>query len=404
MSIKPIEAQVVCARDALLQDFEVELLQQGFKPSTVVRKKKLFADLNDWLQVHELSVGDLSFQLVDRFLFDRRSAGYARHKTHETLRPILNYLYRLKLTPPLEAPVSKDPASVILDRYRIFLTAERSLAMVTAARYIDCLRPFLSQRVLDGGLDLRNLRPADVTAFVVARCPQLNAGVAKLTVTALRSFLGFLHLDGVTERSLVHAAPKVLRRRLAGLPKGLEPDQVRRLLAACDVDTAVGCRDLAILTLLVRLGLRRGEVARLRLDDIDWRAGTISVHGKGNCYERVPLPPDVGHRVAEYLQHGQPTDAQGRTVFVRHFAPHHALSTARVSTIVADAARRAGLGRVHAHRLRHTAATELLRAGASLPEIGQLLRHRHTATTAIYAKVDRDNLRLIARPWPEGAL
>ena len=404
MSIKPIEAQVVCARDALLQDFEVELLQQGFKPSTVVRKKKLFADLNDWLQVHELSVGDLSFQLVDRFLFDRRSAGYARHKTHETLRPILNYLYRLKLTPPLEAPVSKDPASVILDRYRIFLTAERSLAMVTAARYIDCLRPFLSQRVLNGGLDLRNLRPADVTAFVVARCPQLNAGVAKLTVTALRSFLGFLHLDGVTERSLVHAAPKVLRRRLAGLPKGLEPDQVRRLLAACDVDTAVGCRDLAILTLLVRLGLRRGEVARLRLDDIDWRAGTISVHGKGNCYERVPLPPDVGHRVAEYLQHGRPTDAQGRTVFVRHFAPHHALSTARVSTIVADAARRAGLGRVHAHRLRHTAATELLRAGASLPEIGQLMRHRHTATTAIYAKVDRDNLRLIARPWPEGAL
>jgi len=404
MSIKPIEAQVVCARDALLQDFEVELLQQGFKPSTVVRKKKLFADLNDWLQVHELSVGDLSFQLVDRFLFDRRSTGYARHKTHETLRPILNYLYRLKLTPPLKAPVSKDPASVILDRYRIFLTAERSLAMVTAARYIDCLRPFLSQRVLNGGLDLRNLRPADVTAFVVARCPQLNAGVAKLTVTALRSFLGFLHLDGVTERSLVHAAPKVLRRRLAGLPKGLEPDQVRRLLAACDVDTAVGCRDLAILTLLVRLGLRRGEVARLRLDDIDWRAGTISVHGKGNCYERVPLPPDVGHRVAEYLQHGRPTDAQGRTVFVRHFAPHHALSTARVSTIVADAARRAGLGRVHAHRLRHTAATELLRAGASLPEIGQLLRHRHTATTAIYAKVDRDNLRLIARPWPEGAL
>ncbi len=404
MSIKPIKVHFVCVRDALLQDFEVELLQQGFKASTVIRKKKLFADLNDWLQVHELSVGDLSFQLVDRFLFDRRSAGYARHKTHETLRPILDYLYRLKLTPPLEAPVSKDPASVILERYRTFLTAERSLAMVTAARYIDCLRPFLSERVVDGGLDLRNLRPADVTAFVVARCPQLNPGVAKLTVTALRSFLGFLHLDGITERSLVHAAPKVLRRRLAGLPKGLEPDQVRRLLAACDVDTAVGCRDLAILTLLVRFGLRRGEVARLRLDDIDWRAGTISVHGKGNCYERVPLPPDVGHRVAKYLQHGRPTDAKGRTVFVRHLAPHHALSTARVSTIVADVARRAGLGRVHAHRLRHTAATELLRAGASLPEIGQLLRHRRTATTAIYAKVDRDKLRLIARPWPEGAL
>jgi site-specific recombinase XerD len=402
MSIKLIEAQTVCPCNVLLQDFEGDLLRQGYKPSTVLRKKRLFADLNDWLQAQELSAGDLSFQLADRFLFDRRAAGYARHKTLETLRPIVDYLYRLKMAPPLEAPASEDPASVILDRYRLFLTAERSLATVTALRYIDCLHPFLSRRVFDGGLDLLNLTPADVTAFVVARCPQLNTGVAKLTVTALRSFLSFLHLNGITERSLTHAVPTVLRRRLAGLPKGLEPDQVRRLLAACDVDTAVGCRDLAILTLLVRLGLRRGEVAGLRLDDIDWRAGTISVRGKGNCHERVPLPPDVGHRVAEYLQHARPPDAQGRTVFVRYVAPHHALGASRVSTIVADAARRAGLGRVHAHRLRHTAATELLRVGASLPEIGQLLRHRRTATTAIYAKVDRDRLRLIARPWPGG--
>ncbi len=402
MSIKLIEAQAVCHRNVLLQDFESELLQQGYKPSTVLRKKRLFADLNDWLQAQGLSVGDLSYQLADHFLSDRRSAGYVRHKTLETLRPILDYLHRLQLVPPLVAPGSEDPASVILDRYRIFLTTERSLAAVTALRYIDCLRPFLSRRVFDGDLDLRNLTPADVTAFVVARCPQLNTGVAKLTVTALRSFLGFLHLEGITERSLAHAVPKVLRRRLAGLPKGLDPDQVRRLLAACDVDTAVGCRDLAILTLLVRLGLRRGEVAGLRLDDIDWRAGTISVRGKGNCHERVPLPPDVGYRVTEYLQHARPADAQGRAVFVRYFAPHHALGASRVSTIVADAARRAGLGRVHAHRLRHTAATELLRTGASLPEIGQLLRHRRAATTAIYAKVDRDRLRLIARPWPEG--
>ena len=400
MLVKPIEAPAVCSRDALLQDFEGELLQQGYPPSTVHRKKRLFADLSDWLQAQELTAGDLSFRLADRFLRDRRSAGFARHKTHRTLRPILDYLHRLKLSPPLEAPVREGPSSVILDRYRRFLTMERSLIATTVERYIDRLRPFLDSRNSADALELGNLRPADIISFVVARCPRENSSTAKLTVTALRSFLGFLHLEGITERSLVCAVPSVARRRLVGLPKGLEPDQVQRLLASCHANTPVGCRDLAILTLLVRLGLRRGEVAKLMLDDIDWRAGTIVVRGKGNCIERVPLPQDVGLRLVEYLEQARPMNALGRAVFVRCVAPYHHLTPTRVSTIVADAARRADLGRVHAHRLRHTAATQLIRAGASLPEIGQLLRHVRTGTTAIYAKVDRNGLRMIARPWP----
>lgn len=388
---------------ALSKGFAEDLRRRGYAPSTIAKHRKLLSDLSGWLQVRQLTMDDLSLAQVDRFLSDRRSAGALKLKTRKALGPILGYLRGLGLAPAAEAPMEDGPAGEILNRYRQFLTTERGLVPVTALGYVNRLRPFLDRRLSADGLDLGNLTPADVTSFVAAWCPRLNGGVAKLTVTALRSFLGFLHLDGVTERSLVHAVPKVSRRRLAGLPKGLEPDQVRRLLAACDTSTAVGCRDLAILTLLVRLGLRRGEVAELGLDDIDWRAGTISVRGKGNCHERLPLPPDVGRRLAEYLRRARPADAQGRTVFVRHFAPHHALGPSRVSGIVADAARRADLGRVHAHRLRHTAATELLRAGASLPEIGQLLRHRRAGTTAIYAKVDRDSLRLIARPWPEGA-
>jgi len=386
----------------LSKGFALELQRQGYAPRTISEHRRLLADLSHWLERRQLTAGDLSMVRVDRFLSDRRAAGAVRHKTRKALSPILGYLCGLGLAPAAESSGEDDPTGQILNKYICFLTTERGLAPATALRYIDCLRPFLDRRMSADGFELGNLTPADVTSFVVAWCPRLNGGVAKLTVTALRSFLGFLHLDGVTERSLVHAVPKVSRRRLARLPKGLEPDQVRRLLAACDARTPVGCRDLAILTLMVRLGLRRGEVAGLRLDDIDWRAGTIIVAGKGGSVERMPLPADVGLRLAEYLANARPADAQGRTVFVRHFAPHHALGPSRVSGIVADAARRAGLGRVHAHRLRHTAATELLRAGASLPEIGQLLRHRRAATTAIYAKVDRDSLRLIARPWPEG--
>jgi len=402
MLIAPNETPAAGPLTALSKGFADDLQRQGFVPGTIREQRKLLRDLNDWLQTQQLTAGDLSLRQVDRFLSDRQSAGAARHKTRKALGPILDYLRGLGMAPAAEPSREDGPAGEILNRYRQFLTTERGLVPVTALRYVDCLRPFLDRRTSADGLELKNLTPADVTSFVVAWCPHLNGGVAKLTVTALRSFLGFLHLDGVTERSLVGAVPSVSRRRLAGLPKGLEPDQVRRLLAACDACTAVGNRDLAILTLLVRLGLRRGEVAGLGLDDIDWRAGTICVRGKGNCHERLPLPPDVGRRLAEYLRHARPAGAQGRTVFVRHFAPHHALGASRVSGIVADAARRAGLGRVHAHLLRHTAATELLRAGASLPEIGQLLRHRRAETTAIYAKVDRDSLRLIARPWPEG--
>ena len=388
----------------LSNGFEEDLQWQGYAPSTIWKHRKLLNDLIGWLQVQHLTMGDLSMAQVDRFLSDRRSTGARKLKTRRALGPILDHLRGLGLVPVAEAPVEDGPVGEILNRYRQFLTAERGLVPVTGLGYVNRLRPFLDRRLSAAGLDLGSLTPADVTSFVVEFCPRLNGGVAKLTVTALRSFLGFLHVHGVTERSLVSAVPTVLRRRLAGLPKGLEPDQVRRLLAACDASTVVGNRDLAILTLLLRLGLRRDEVARLGLDDIDWRAGTIRVRGKGNRHEQLPLPPDVGRRLAEYLRHARPGDAQGRTVFVRHFAPHHALGASRVSGIVADAARRAGLGRIHAHRLRHTAATELFRAGASLPEIGQILRHRRTETTAIYAKVDRNTLRLIARPWPEGVL
>lgn len=403
MVIEPKKKRSANPVTALSNGLEEDLQRQGYEVGTIWKQRRLFNDLLIWLDGQQLVMADLTVAEVERFMADRRSAGVRKLKTRKALGAILAYLRGLGLAPPPENLIEGGPAGEILDRYRRFLAVERGLTTAAILRYVACLRPFLDRQTRDGNLDLASLTASDVTSFVVAWCPSVNSCVAKMTVTALRSFCGFLHLEGVLMRSLVPAVPTVTYRHQAGLPKGLEPDDVRRILTSCDTTSDNGVRDLAILTLLVRLGLRRCEVSRLGLDDIDWRAGTICVHGKGNCLEQLPLPADVGHYLAQYLRHARPEKARGRTVFVRHFAPYNALSATRVSTIVADAARRAGVGRVHAHRLRHTAATQLLRAGASLPEVGQVLRHRRAQTTAIYAKVDRDTLRVISRPWPEDA-
>jgi integrase/recombinase XerD len=264
------------------------------------------------------------------------------------------------------------------------------------------VRPFLRKREApDGTLRLGNLTPRDITAFVVAEVPGRRMGSAKLAVTTLRSLLGFLHVSGIIPRSLAPTVPSVAGSRLAGLPKALEVGQAQQLLATCDRSTAVGRRDFAILTMLVRLGLRSGEITALELDDVDWRGAEIVVRGKGNRDERLPLPVDIGRAVAAYLRGSRPI-SESRRLFLRVRAPHRPLSSSGVFAIVIGAARKAGLPPMGAHRLRHTAATELLRAGAPLAEIGQVLRHRSLLSTAIYAKVDRVALRQIARPWPGG--
>jgi integrase/recombinase XerD len=212
-----------------------------------------------------------------------------------------------------------------------------------------------------------------------------------------------LHLEGLIDRPLAQVVPSVAFWRLQGLPRGLDRDQVRALLGSCDTGTASGRRDLAILLLLARLGMRRCEVARLRLEDVDWCAGELRVHGKGPRVERLPLPADVGEALAGYLRDGRPVDAGTRAVFMRVRAPRAAMTPPGITQVVVSAGKRAGLGEVTPHRLRHTAASELLRRGAPLVEIGQLLRHRTELTTTIYAKVDRDRLRELALPWPGGA-
>lgn len=406
MATNPPRVRISGPLSAFATGFADELANQGYRPGPACQQMRLLAHLSRWLGGEGLGAGDLHVSEVERFLRARRAAGYKDFLSIKAMQPILAFLRGLGMVPMPPLPLSSGPVETMLERYCRYLTVERGLGSGTARVYVDAVRLFLQGRISPDGLalELADLTSADVIAFVVRRCPQQGQRAAKMTVTALRSLLGFLHLDGAIAQSLVATVPSVAGWRLSGLPKALDADQVRCLLSSCDSRTPNGCRDIAVLTILVRLGLRANEVAKLALDDIDWRTGEIIVHGKANCTERLPLPTDVGEAVVAYLRCGRPASARGRTMFVRIKAPHRSLSAGGVTQIVAAAARRAGLGQIHAHRLRHTAATQMLRAGASLPEIGQLLRHRRALTTAIYAKVDRDRLRTIARPWPgEGA-
>jgi integrase/recombinase XerD len=296
-------------------------------------------------------------------------------------------------------PTVVGPVEVLLDRFGGWLVRERHLAAGSVATYSVHARRLVERLATDDRVELERLDASFVRRFVMEVCPGQGRASAKLTVVAIRQLLAFLYLEGELERPLVAAVPSVAGARLSGLPKGLAPGDVQRMLDSCDRTTPAGRRDFAIVTVLARLGVRVGEVAGLALEDLDWRASEVTVHGKGGT-QRLPLPDQVGEAIAVYLRDGRPGNAEGRTVFVTVLPPHRAMCRSAVCWVVVRASQRGGLGHVNAHRLRHTLASEMLAGGADLPAIGQVLGHRMLETTAIYAKCDRQTLRQIARPWP----
>jgi integrase/recombinase XerD len=394
-------AQVSGPLQPYAQGFEEDLAAQGYTPSSAAALLWLMATLSRWLARNGLGVADLGTAEVDQFVQERRARGRTRFVSSRALIPLLEYLRGLDVAPPPCVDLADTPVGQLLVRYRGYLLGERGLAEGTVRYYEDAARLLLSRRA-EADLALEELTAAEVSGFVLRECRRRSAGSAKNLVTALRSLLRFLYLDGAVGSQLASAVPTVAHWRGAGLPRALPAGQLARLLDSCDRQTATGCRDYAILLLLGRLGLRAGEVAALTLDDIDWRQGEIIVHGKGNRVDRLPLPVDVGEALVSYLSQGRPR-VDLRNLFVRVRAPHRGLSTGGVQAAVAAAGMRAGVVGVSAHRLRHTAATEMLRSGAGLVEIGQVLRHRDISTTSLYAKVDHAALRTLALPWPGGA-
>jgi integrase/recombinase XerD len=383
--------------------FGEALMAQGYTPLSARSQLELMAHVSRWLAANGLGPEDLSVSRIGEFLISRRDLGHTHLLSPRGMTPLLEHLRALGVAPeasPIEPP---GAAERLLADFGEYLLRERGFAPSTALRYLGSVRPFLADQRCgaDGELHLDGLSPRDITAYVLRECNWRSPGSAKCTVTRLRCLLRFLHVTGRAPE-LAWSVPSGPSWRLSSLPKGIEPRQVVALRASCDRRTTAGRRDFAILTALVRLGLRCGEVAALELGDLDWRAGEVIVRGKGSQEERLPLPVDVGEALAGWLRRGRPR-SETTKVFTRLHAPYRGLSSSGVSTVVVSASARAGLPHLAAHRLRHTAASEMLRAGAGLGDVGQVLRHRTSLATSLYAKVDHAALLGLARAWPESA-
>ena len=290
-------------------------------------------------------------------------------------------------------------------RSETYLRDERRLAEATITYDVTFVREFLADRFGRGQVTLACLTAGDVVRFVQRRASRLHVKRAKQLTTALRAFLHYGRYRGAITEDLVAAVPSVANWSMPAIPRAIPAASVRQLLASINRQTARGRRDYAILLLLARLGLRAGEVAFLELDDLDWEAGQVTVRGKRGARAALPVPADVGAAMAAYLRHGQPRSAC-RRVFLRAHAPSCGFAgPSAIACVVRDALERAGVKAPTkgAHQFRHGLATQMLRRGASLTEIGEVLRHRSPETTTIYAKVDLDAFRTLALPWPGGA-
>jgi integrase/recombinase XerD len=386
--------------------FMALLANDAYGLRILAQKRRLIVALSCWLHRRKLPLRRLNEERLAQFLDHRYRRRAKRGGDAQTISQLLRYLRDIGCIPAPRVKIDRSSLGRVMREFERFLSTERGLARPTLLPYLRTVRSFLIDRFDRKAVRLHALRPRDIHRFIVRYLEGYSRSTVKLTVTALRSFARFLHQHGTIALDLAAAIPPVADWRSSNLPKSMSPRQVKKLLASCDRRTPAGRRDYAILLLMARLGLRGGEVVRMTLDDLDWECGDIVVHGKGQKESRLPMPTDVGAALVRYLRHARRSGST-RQVFVRIEAPYRGLArSSTVSAIVHRALKRAGLNVIFsgAHILRHSLATNLLRRGAALTEISQLLRHSDLTTTQIYAKVDIAALRTIGLPWPRGSL
>ena len=387
-----------------IDEFAEQLSEQGYSRQCACRQLQLVAELSHWLRQRKFTVSDLTVTKVVRFLRCRAWPRHIRRGDAAGPKAFFELLRRKGLVAAPVNHVAKTAIDKLQDDFSLYLRQERVLAPTTATNYLFFTKKFLAHRFGTGPLDLSVLMATEVVDFVQRHALLVSRKRAKVMTSALRSFLRYARYQDFIRSDLEACVPCVADWSVASIPKGLPIEHVKRVLASCNRKSAIGRRDYAILLLLARLGLRAGEVASLTLEDIDWEAGRLTVRGKGDRSAQLPLPADVGKAIAAYLKDGRQR-SMNRSVFLRARAPAGRLKDSNsVGLVVDKALARAGINcrRKGAHQFRHTLATEMLRHGASLAEIGEVLRHRNPQTTSIYAKVDLASLRKLALPWPGG--
>lgn len=384
--------------------FAAWLHQRGYRPTSIDHALRSLAGWTDWLHGAGFTADALAqgFEACKVGLAKAPRVRYARGPNQESLvaaARFLGFLREQGVIPPAVPPSSPAERWPLLGAFRAWMGQHRGLTEGSLAVYQGVLGDLL----VTLGDNPGTYTAAGLRAFVLARAQPHGVARAKSIVVAVRAFLRFLGATGRSAPGLEHALPGFAGWRLASTPRFLAPAEVDRMLTSCPRGPT-GLRDKAVLLLLARLGLRASEVAGLKIADIDWRTGQLAVCGKGRRAEWLPLPQAVGAAMLRYVRRARPPFS-GPTVFATVHAPWRPLTRQAVSHIVVTALRRAGVTTpVHgAHVLRHSAATAMLRQGASLAGIAAVLRHRSPRTTAHYAKVDFDLLAEIAQPWPGGA-
>lgn len=391
-----------------LEPYAEYLADRGYSQVSYWKKTFLINEFSRWLSREDIPVDEITSEHEEAFLRDRARHRCLKGGDRITLSGITNWLQEKGIIEcRATASVTTSGIDRVLREYSSYLHEDRGLALATIENYVGYIRHFLTE--ISGAAELRlaSLHAGQIADHIRRNAPKDRTfASAKHIVTALRSFFRFARYRDYIHIDLAAAVPSVAGWSMASIPRAMPADRVRVLLDASKTwRTPAGLRNRAILLLLARLGLRAGEVVRLELDDIDWSEGCLRVPGKGRAERPLPLPHDVGEALAAYLEDGRP-EATCRRVFLRSRTPFDGLgSHSDICQIVARAIRRAGIeaSSAGAHQLRHALAVDMLRQGASLTDIGQVLRHRSPDATRRYAKVDLDALREVALPWP-GAL